>query len=78
MQPYSPWHDMTDNTKFIGPFYFKFIGPVYFLLWQNWKKLKKMKTLREKMKTMKIPDFEKMFQISGVYHRNTRTGGVSA
>ena len=26
----------------------------------------------------KIPEFEKMFQISGVYHRNTNTGGVSA
>ena len=26
----------------------------------------------------KIPEFEKTFQISGVYHRNTSTGGVSA
>ena len=58
---------MTDNTKFIGPFYFKFIGQVYFLLF----------TLK-KLKTLKIPDFEKMFQISGVYHRSASTGGVSA
>ena len=26
----------------------------------------------------KIPEFEKMFQIYGVYHRNTSSGGVSA
>ena len=26
----------------------------------------------------KIPEFEKMFQTSGVYHRNTSSGGVSA
>ena len=26
----------------------------------------------------KIPKFEQMFQISGVYYRNTSTGGVSA
>ena len=26
----------------------------------------------------KISEFDKMFKISGVYHRNTSTGGVSA
>ena len=26
----------------------------------------------------KIPEFEKLLQVSGVYHRNTSTGDVSA
>ena len=36
------------------------------------------KNWRRKMKTMKMPDFDKMFQNSGVYDRNTSTDRVSA
>ena len=67
---------MTDNTKFIGPCYFKFIGLVYFLL-LTLNKLNKLNKIK-KLKKSKIPDFEKMFQIYDVSHRNTSTGGVSA